>query len=136
MGAVISLRRLRAVWTRPRRASDPVAFCSLPRSFDIKWVQAQVDDIELLEEQERSRAPAPRAAPPPRHPPSPHRVRARPCWSVPSRRARANASQIEKSKPLFLFVKGGQEVARMPFASAVELQAQVEKLSVKKPSQD
>uniref|UniRef100_A0A7S4I1X1 Thioredoxin domain-containing protein n=1 Tax=Prymnesium polylepis TaxID=72548 RepID=A0A7S4I1X1_9EUKA len=62
--------------------------------YDIKWVQAQVDDIELLEE------------------------------------------QIEKSKPLFLFIKGGEEVARMPGASAVELQSQVEKLSIKKPSQD
>ncbi|KAL1510508.1 hypothetical protein AB1Y20_006812 [Prymnesium parvum] len=62
--------------------------------FDIKFVQAQVDDIECLAEQD--------------------------C--------------VEKSKPLYLFIKGGKEIERMCGASAVDLQRIVEKHSTRKPS--
>ena len=44
--------------------------------------------------------------------------------------------QAEKSKPLFIFYKGGDELARINEANAVNLQVLVEQHATKKPSAD
>ena len=92
------------------------------RSFDIKFIQAQADEIELLEEQARvtSRLLASLTRGRASHTITP----------LPSMR------QAEKSKPLFIFYKAGEELARINGASAVNLQGLVEMHATKKPQAD